>query len=262
MPNYFAGIDVGAVTTKCVIIDDRKAILGFFVKNSGIDLKEAAENCYQKAIETAKLSIENIKYVVGTGYGRESISFANSTKTEISCHAKGSYFYFPRAITVIDIGGQDTKVIKVDEKGRIAGFKMNRKCAAGTGAFLEEIAGKMKVPVSSLDELARKATSNIELSSYCTVFASTEILSKIRAGNTKEDMIRGAFNSVIKRVLEMDPLTGFVVMTGGVVAYNKIIVELIEGSKGIRINLPPNPQITGAFGAALFAVEEYSICRR
>ncbi len=257
MQNYFAGIDVGAVTTKCVIIDDRKAILGFFVRNSGTDFKESAEECCRKALETAKISVENIKCAVGTGYGKDSIPFANDTKTEISCHAKGCYFYFPQEITVVDIGGQDTKVIKLDEKGRITGFKMNRKCAAGTGTFLEEIANRMGVSINSLDALARKSKSNIEISSYCTVFASTEILSKIRAGNTKEDMIKGAFNSVIKRVLEMDALIGNIVMTGGVVTYNKMIIELIEENLGIKINLPPNPQIVGAFGAALFALEKY-----
>lgn len=258
MQNYFAGIDVGAVTTKCVIVDERKAILSFFVKASGTDFREAAEECYKKAIEFAKISKEGIKYVIGTGYGRDCIQFANDTITEISCHAKGSYFYFPKKITVIDIGGQDTKVIKLDENGKIISFKMNRKCAAGTGTFLEEIANRINVPISSLDELARKSKIDVEISSYCTVFASTEILSRIRAGNRKEDMVRGAFNSVIKRVLEMDSLAGNIVMTGGVVTYNKMIVELIEKKLDVKIALPPNPQIIGAFGAALFAVEKYT----
>lgn len=253
---YFAGVDVGAVTTKAVILDEKKALLGFSVRKSGIDFKVSSKRSYQEALRAAKISSSQLSYVIATGYGRYNVPFANDTITEISCHAKGSYFYFPKKITIIDIGGQDTKVIKLNEKGKITGFKMNRKCAAGTGTFLEEIASRMEVPLDDLDKFARKSTKELELSSYCTVFASTEILSKIRAGEPRENMIRGAFNSVIKRVLEMDSLTGEVVMTGGVVAHNPTLVEIMEKDLRIKINLPPNPQIVGAFGAALFALEK------
>lgn len=261
---YFAGIDIGAVATKAVIIDAKKEIVGSFVMRSGTDFEKASEDSLLGASKSANLTADMVEFVVGTGYGRTNIAFSHLAKTEISCHAKGSYHYFPKKITIIDIGGQDTKAIKLDDNGKTTGFKMNRKCAAGTGAFLEEIANRLGVTIDELDSIARRSTKDIELGSYCTVFSCTEILSRIRAGEKREDMIKGAFVSVIKRVLEMDPLSGEIVMTGGVVAHNPIIAELIRKymPSAAHINVPPKPQLIGAFGAALFAREMPQCAKR
>lgn len=255
MMTYFAGVDVGASTTKVIIIDENKAILGYAVRDSGADFKAAAERAFRKAGEELRGKTRGDFYCVSTGYGRRNVSFADETKTEISCHARGSFFHYPRGHTLIDIGGQDSKVIKVDASGRRTAFKMNRKCAAGTGAFLEEIASRLKLKLERLNELAEKAEKDIPIGSYCTVFSATEILTRIREGVAVKDLVRGIFSSVVKRALEMDPLEGDIVMTGGVVAHNPFLVSMFEEKLGKKIFVPPLPQLTGAFGAALYALE-------
>jgi predicted CoA-substrate-specific enzyme activase len=185
------------------------------------------------------------------------VAFSWGTKTEIACHAKGCFHYFPVAMTIIDIGGQDNKIIKVDEAGRRTSFKMNRKCAAGTGAFLEEMAMRLDIPIEEMDGLARQSEHMVELGSYCTVFSGTEVLEKIRQGEQVADIVKGLFFSVIKRVLEMDALTDRVAMTGGVVAHNPLLVTMVEEITGREILVPEHPQLTGAVGAALFAMENH-----
>ncbi|UCE41592.1 MAG: ATPase [Candidatus Aminicenantes bacterium] len=252
---YFVGIDVGASTTKAVILDKSAQILGHSVIHSGADFGAAAEDVLHKA--SVGLKKENLgrKIVISTGYGRRNVLFADLTKTEISCHAKGSYHYFQRAHTLIDIGGQDSKIIKIDDGGKRIGFKMNRKCAAGTGAFLEEIANRLKIKIEKLNGLAEKATKNVTIGSYCTVFTATEILTKIRQNIRVEDIVKGIFESVIKRALEMDLLEGNIVMSGGVVAHNPYFVKMCEQKLGKEIFVPPLPQLIGALGGALFALE-------
>ena len=259
MENHvFAGIDVGAATTKAVIINQTSKIVGYFIRKSGTNLKEAAEQSFQKALQAAALSRNCVGYIVATGYGRKIVPFADQTITEISCTARGSYHYFPVASTVIDVGGQDTKIIKLDAMGKLIDFRMNRKCAAGTGTFLEEISLKLDVPLNQLDQFARKSTKNVTLTSFCTVFASTEILQRIRAGENVEDLIRGAFLSVTNRIFEMDTFTGNVVMVGGVVAHNPTIADLLGAKSNTKIQIPAYPQLIAAFGASLFALETFT----
>ena len=253
MQDLFAGIDIGASATKAVLINSKKDVVGFSVLPSGINLKIARDTVFKNA--SKDLEPVNIKGLVTTGFGRKISELKDKTKTEISCHAKGCFHNFPIACTIVDIGGQDTKIIRLNSEGKIIGFKMNRKCAAGTGTFLEEIARRMDVPLDKIDSLARNSKKKIKLNSFCTVFSSTEILTRIREGESKEDMINGAFEAVVQRVLEMDPLNGDVVMTGGVVAYNKIVVEILEKQLGKKIHVPPRPQFTGALGAALYALD-------
>ncbi|UCD63814.1 MAG: ATPase [Candidatus Zixiibacteriota bacterium] len=252
---YFAGIDIGAAATKAIIIDDKQELLGHAVIDSGADFKAAAEEALAGARKSAALKTSDSVTIVSTGYGRRNVTRAYETKTEISCHARGSFHFFPHAHTLVDIGGQDSKIIKVDDAGKRTGFKMNRKCAAGTGAFLEEIAYRLRLKLDKLNELAGEATNDISIGSYCTVFTATEILARIREGARVADIVKGIFNSVIKRVIEMDPLDGPVVMTGGVVAHNPFLVTMFEKRIGRNIAVPPNPQLAGAFGAALYALE-------
>ncbi len=251
----FIGVDVGSATTKVVIIEEDSKIISASVIDSGTDLKKSSETCLKDAVKKADISKDALSYIISTGYGRKNVEYSNETKTEISCHGKGAFYYFPKKTTIIDIGGQDNKIIKLDDQGRIINFKMNRKCAAGTGAFLEEIARKLNITIDKMDAIARKATKDIRINSYCTVFASTEILEKIRAGESVEDMVKGAFNSVVNRVLEMESFTENVVVTGGVMEYNPILADILEERLGFKVLIPPRPQIIGAFGAALFAKE-------
>jgi predicted CoA-substrate-specific enzyme activase len=251
----FAGIDVGTTTTKAVIVDAGKHVLGCSVQRSGADLASAAMSVFEEALAQAGVAREAVQVVVATGFGRKNVSFAHGTKTEIGCHGRGCYHYFPEAITVVDVGGQDSKVIKLDAQGRRVGFKMNRKCAAGTGAFLEEIAHKLDVPLSDLNDLAQAASKTSQIGSYCTVFTATEVLDRIREGEEMDGIIRGLFDSVAKRIVEMDTLIGRVIMTGGVVAFNPIVAELLSARTGVKVEIAPHPQEIGAFGAALFARE-------
>ncbi len=258
--NYFGGVDVGASATKAVVIDNKERILGYAITKTTTNLGELANNVFLEALESSEISMEDISYIIATGYGRENVNFANKIMTEISCHSKGGRHNFKDIegpMAIVDIGGQDNKVIKLDSAGKIINFKMNRKCAAGTGAFLEEIAYKLDVPINKLDELARSATKDIEIGSFCTVFTSTEILENIKAGETKENMIKGAFLSVVKRIIEMEILEGIVVITGGVIAHNPLIGELLEKQLNVKVHIPENAQITGAFGAALIARERF-----
>jgi predicted CoA-substrate-specific enzyme activase len=251
----FAGVDIGASRTKVAILDPQKNLIGRSEKKSGTDFSDTAVSCLEAALQMANSSRTDIVKTVSTGYGRNNVTFSDQTKTEIGCHAKGCYFHFPKAITVIDIGGQDNKIIKLDEKGNRISFKMNRKCAAGTGAFLEEMSMRLDIPLEDMDGLARQATEQVELGSYCTVFSATEVLEKIRQGKKVPDIVKGLYLSVIKRLLEMDALGDTVVMSGGVVAYNPYLVKMVGERIGREVLVPDYPQYSGAFGAALFAME-------
>ena len=248
------GLDLGASATKAVLLDG-DAVAARALRRSGADFAAAAQACREEVTAAAGIPATQIERVVATGYGRRNADFATSTVTEITCHARGCYAAFPRAMTIIDIGGQDNKVIVVAEGGDRRNFKMNRKCAAGTGAFLEEIAAHLDTPLSAISDLARQAGGNVELGSFCTVFAKTELLRLIAQGTPLPEILKAAFRSVVKRILEMDPLAGQVVMTGGVVAHNPIIVDLISEALGRRVLVPDHPQHTGALGAALIARE-------
>lgn len=250
----YVGADVGASRTKVVVIDGTKKLIGYDVKKSGTDFTVTAQACLNVALEMAGAKESAMVAAVSTGYGRNNVSFSGDTKTEIGCHAKGCYFYFPVASTVIDIGGQDNKIIKLDDRGMRTGFKMNRKCAAGTGAFLEEMAMRLDVPLEEMDALAHRSENMVKLGSFCTVFSATEVLENIRQGKNLPDIVKGVFFSMVKRVLEMDSLTENVVMTGGVVAHNPFMVKMTEEIIGRPILVPEYPQLTGAIGAALYAL--------
>jgi len=221
-----------------------------------MDFASASAAAFKAALEEADAVAGDVAYGVSTGYGRRNVAFTQETKTEIACHARGAYYHFPGAMSIIDIGGQDNKVIEVDAKGNRIDFKMNRKCAAGTGAFLEEIARRMDVPIEEMERLARESTEHVEIGSFCTVFSATEILALIRRGVKRPDIARGAFRSVVKRVTEMASFAGTVVATGGVVAHNPIVVEILGEAIGREVKTPPDPQFAGAFGAALYAADQ------
>ena len=250
----FVGVDVGASRTKVAILDEERKLAGWAVKKSGTDFAATARTCLVLSLEQASAHEAEIVRTVSTGYGRKNVDFAADNKTEIGCHAKGCFSYFPYTTTIIDIGGQDNKIIKLDDKGLRTNFKMNRKCAAGTGAFLEEMAMRLDVSLGEMDGLARRSENMVKLGSFCTVFSATEVLENIRQGAQLPDIVKGVFFSMVKRVLEMDSLTEKVVMTGGVVAHNPFMVKMTENIIEREILVPDYPQLTGAIGAALYAM--------
>ncbi|MGD2011585.1 MAG: acyl-CoA dehydratase activase [Desulfobacterales bacterium] len=251
----WAGCDVGSSRTKVALLDGAKTLVGHAVHKSGIDFSATARRCLDEALAMAGRRREDIVDAVSTGYGRKNVQYASGSKTEIGCHAAGCFYYFPKPITIIDIGGQDNKVIKLDDRGQRLSFKMNRKCAAGTGAFLEEMAARLDIPLEDMNGLASQSENMVKLGSFCTVFSATEVLENIRHGKKIEDIVKGVFFSVIRRVVEMDSLSENVVMTGGVVAHNLFLVTMAEEMIDRSILVPKYPQLTGAVGAALYAMK-------
>ena len=251
----YVGTDVGASRTKVAVIDGDRQLIGWAVKKSGTDFAATARTCLDLSIEMAGADEAEIVGSISTGYGRSNVDFATGSKTEIGCHAKGCFLSFPYAATIIDIGGQDNKIIKLDDRGLRTNFKMNRKCAAGTGAFLEEMAMRLDVSLGEMDGLARRSENMVKLGSFCTVFSATEVLENIRQGVKLPDIVKGVFFSMVKRVLEMDSLTEKVVMTGGVVAHNPYLVTMAQDIIGRSILVPEFPQLTGAIGAALYGMD-------
>jgi predicted CoA-substrate-specific enzyme activase len=253
----FCGVDVGAAATKLVLVGGDGRVDARIVMPSGIDYQATARDCLDRCLVEMGACEQSVARTVSTGYGRKNVSFAQHNLTEIHCHGVGCYHHVPRRITIVDIGGQDNKVIRLDDEGRRLGFRMNRKCAAGTGSFIEEIALRLAIDIGEMESLARSTESSVKLSSFCTVFAKTEILAHLRAGIPVAQIVRGAFNSVINRVMEMDPLDGEVVLTGGVVAHNPTIAEILSTRLGREVIVPPEPQLTGALGAALSARQQH-----
>ncbi len=254
----YCGVDVGASATKVVIISAEGELRGYRVAQTGADAADVALECRDAILGELGLDGSDISRTASTGYARDDVPFADFTRTEITCHSRGCLHYFSGPFTIVDIGGQDNKIIRLNEQGKRTGFKLNRKCAAGTGAFLEEIAALLNVPREELNALAEKAESPVKLGSFCTVFTKTEILTNFRRGDRVPDIVAGAFESVTRRIIEMDPLDGDIVLTGGVVEHNPYIVDIFERTLGKPMKVPPKPQLTGAIGAALIAIDEGS----
>jgi predicted CoA-substrate-specific enzyme activase len=253
--HIFAGIDVGSLSTDCVIIDDREKILSYSITETGANSTEAAEKSLEEALAHAAVQRHRVKRVVATGYGRVSVPFADKKVTEISCHALGAYTLFPDTRTVIDIGGQDSKVIQVGPAGRVLDFTMNDKCAAGTGRFLEVMAAKLKVPLNEMGALSMGANREVRISSVCTVFAESEVISLVAQNHPKEEIIRGIHRAIVNRVWSMVKTLGVnreVTMSGGV-AKNRGVVAILEERLGHAIQVYKEPQIVGGLGAALHA---------
>lgn len=254
--SLYVGIDVGSSAVKCVILDIDGSLVGHHVISSGFDYNEAAKTALSRALLNTDGSRENIKYCISTGYGRKSVEVADKQVTEITCHARGASEWYPQVRNIIDIGGQDTKIIRLNENNRLADYRMNTKCAAGTGTFLESIALKLGISLSQLDELALQSTVYTVINSYCTVFTSTEVIERIKEGQSREDICMGLYRSIAARVMEMmSARDGAVGVTGGVAAHSRALIRALEEVLETDILLPPMPQHAGAYGAALIALE-------
>jgi (R)-2-hydroxyacyl-CoA dehydratese activating ATPase len=250
------GVDLGASAAKLVLLDETLLVRAGVVRHSGVDYAATARACLAEALAVAGEEESSVARTVATGYGRRNVPFADANATEIHCQGVGCHHLFPAATTIVDIGGQDNKVIRLGSSGRRVSFKMNRKCAAGTGAFVEEIALRLGLDVSAMEPLAATSPEAVTLSSFCTVFAKTEILTHLRAGVPAAAIVRGAFESVVQRVMEMDPLDGEVVLTGGVVAHNPTVAVILAARLGRGGDVPERAQLTGALGAALTALRQ------
>lgn len=255
---YYMGIDSGSTSTNVVILNHKKEIISYSVVRTSSKSIDGANKAFHEAISSAGITKEELRCIIATGYGRVSIPFAHSNITEITCHAKGAQFLNPNIRTIIDIGGQDSKAIKLDDKGKIIDFAMNDKCAAGTGRFLEMMASALEIDIDNMGELALQYKEDIVISSMCSVFAESEVISLIAQNKEKSDIIHGLCESVAARTVSLKNRVkgeGLYMMTGGV-AKNKGVVKSLENRLGEKIFIPEEPEIVGALGAALFAMEE------
>ena len=251
------GIDVGSTASKCVIMKDGQEIVAKSLVPVGTGTSGPAR-AIAEVLDNAKMTREQMDFVLATGYGRNSLDgLADLQMSELSCHAKGATYLFPDVHTVVDIGGQDVKVIEI-ENGMMKNFVMNDKCAAGTGRFLDVMARVLEVRVEDLGDLGDKSTKEIGISSTCTVFAESEVISQLAVGTDKCDIIAGIHRSVAGRVSGLCNRVGVrdrVVMTGGV-TQNHGIVKALENQLGHEISTSPLTQYNGALGAALFAYQK------
>ncbi|MDO8141557.1 MAG: acyl-CoA dehydratase activase, partial [Candidatus Brocadiales bacterium] len=255
---YTIGIDIGSMSTNGVLLNEKKEILSSIIIPTGASSKKAADKTFQQILTEHKLTEKDIDYIVATGYGRIKVPFANEVVTEITCHAKGANYYFPKARTIIDIGGQDSKVIKVDANGNVLDFVMNDKCAAGTGRFLEVMARTLEIDLEEMGPISLNGKNSVSVSSLCTVFAESEVVSLIGADHKTADICKGLHLSIAKRItaqLKRIGLEEEIVMTGGVAKNIGVVTEL-ESSLGCKIRISEEPQINGALGAALIALEK------
>jgi predicted CoA-substrate-specific enzyme activase len=254
---FAVGVDIGSLTAKSVVVDPDSRIKSYKVIQGKIVDEAAAVASLEQALEEARLSRPDVGFLVTTGYGRNMVSFGDRTITEISCHARGAQYLSAGVRTVIDIGGQDSKVIALDGRGSVVNFAMNDKCAAGTGRFLEVMAGALDVPLEEMGGLSLKSKSPAQISSICTVFAESEVISLKARGRSKLDIISGIHEAIGRRMHSMINQAGMtppVVMSGGV-AKNVGVVRVLERLLETKIIRPPEPQIVGALGAALFALD-------
>jgi predicted CoA-substrate-specific enzyme activase len=254
--NYFAGVDIGSTMTKVVIVGDK--LETSLIGPTGPEHRKLANKVMEEALMRAKLRFDDLAYIVATGYGRINVPFADKQITEITCHARGLQSLLPTVRTVIDIGGQDSKGIKI-KAGKVIDFVMNDKCAAGTGRFLEVIADALGVPLESLGERSLRAQKVIAIGNTCTVFAEHEVISQLANGASVNDLIAGIHEAVATRVYAMVKklkVEQDVAVTGGG-AKNIGLVKALEVKFGFPLLVPPEPLITGALGAALMGKEIY-----
>ena len=254
---YVMGIDSGSTSTNAVIMNDKKEIIAFDVVRTGAKSGESAEKILSNILEKSGLKREDISQIISTGYGRVSIPFADKNVTEISCHGRGAHFLNPDVRTILDIGGQDSKAIRLDESGNVVDFVMNDKCAAGTGRFLEMMARTLEVSIEELGPISLEYKENIQISSMCSVFAESEVISLIAQNKEKADIARGIHKAISLKAMSLMKRVGLekgYMMTGGV-AKNPGVVKVLEEQLGDKLYIYEEPEIVGAIGAALYAFD-------
>ena len=251
---YTAGIDVGSITAKAAVFKDG-AVLGTKVIFTGYSAGDAGRRVYEELLEDLGLDASSVSRIISTGYGRNSVTFASKAMTEIICHGAGAHFLNPHVRSVIDVGGQDSKVIILNGEGRVSDFAMNDKCAAGTGRFLEVMARALEVDLADFGELSLVSDEPSRISSICTVFAESEVISLISKGEMRKNIIAGIHDAVAARIAALAKRTGIrppVMMTGGV-ARNIGVVKALERKLELSIEVLESAQTNGAIGAAVIA---------
>ncbi|MBM4340671.1 MAG: 2-hydroxyglutaryl-CoA dehydratase [Deltaproteobacteria bacterium] len=255
MTNYFAGIDIGSTMTKVVILN--QGIVASIIGPTGPGQRRLANKVMEEALKKASLSFSQITYIVSTGYGRINVPFSDKQFTEITCHAKGIVHLFPRARTIIDIGGQDAKGIKIDSSGKIVDFVMNDKCAAGSGRFIEVIADTLGVPLDQVGERSLQSKNPAKISNICTIWAQQEVASSLAEGVSVSDLLAGIHQSLADRIVRMVSrlkVEREVIVTGGG-GKNRGLLQALSEQLGQEVLVPEEPLLTGALGAALMGKE-------
>jgi len=255
LATYFAGIDVGSTMTKAVILN--KGIIASIIGPTGPEQRRLANKVMEEVLNRAALSLKAITYIVSTGYGRINVPFADKQFTEITCHAKGIIRLFPKAKTIIDVGGQDIKAIKIDATGKTIDFVMNDKCAAGSGRFIEVIAGTLGVPLDKVGDLSLQSKNPAKISNICTIWAQQEVAASLAQGIPISDLLAGVHHSLADRICRMVnrlKVEEAVIVTGGG-AKNRGLLKALSEQLGHEILVPEEPLITGALGAAMLGKE-------
>jgi len=252
-----AGIDIGSTQTKGIIINEKMEIVARSLTDTGAYVSRAGERCMAEALLKAGLKQEDVAYVVGTGYGRYKVTCGDTQITEISCHAKGASYLFPGTRTVIDMGGQDAKGIKIGEGGDVKDFVMNDKCAAGTGRFLANATEALGLSLDDIGEISLRAKNPVRLTTVCTVFVESDIMSYLAQGKKVEDILGGVHSAIAARTISLVRRVGIepeVTFTGGV-SRNIGMVRALEEKLGMKLNVSPDSHFVGALGASIFALE-------
>lgn len=255
--DFAVGIDVGSTQTKAIAVDAARAIVARALIDTGANVKRAGQRALDTLVEDSDFTRDDVKFVVGTGYGRYKIEAGDTQVTEISCHARGALMLFPNTRTVIDMGGQDTKAIKVGGEGDVLDFCMNDKCAAGTGRFLAGAADVLGMTLDEIGEISLRGQNPIRLTSVCTVFVESDILSHLAQNQKVEDILAGVHDAIATRTVGLVRRVGIdpeITFTGGV-ALNIGMVRALEGKLGATMNISPEAHYCGALGAALFAMD-------
>ena len=258
---YVAGVDSGSTYTKAALMDDEGNLIATAITMTGARINESANKVFDEVLAKAGVSKGDVVYVVGTGYGRFSITFGNTQVTEISCHARGAHYLFPRTRTVLDMGGQDTKAIRINERGEVVDFVMNDKCAAGTGRFIEGVARALGLDLREVGLLSLKSSNPVKISSTCAVFAETEVLEHLSWGRSIEDILYGVHKAMATRAVGLLRRVGIepeLTFTGGV-SQNPGVVRCLEEILGMKVNTHPLTMYCGAIGAALYALDKARI---
>lgn len=251
----YAGIDAGSRAIKIVLMDaDKLEIVGKGITDQGVEQDKLASELFDRVLKSGGVKRQDVATIVATGYGRNAVSFADTTITEITCHAVGVHHLVPEAMTVVDIGGQDSKLIRLDAFGRVRDFAMNDRCAAGTGRFLEVVAQRLDVELGSLGSMAARSRHPAAISSMCVVFAETEIIGLLVSGTAREDIVAGVQAAIAKRIIAMAGRNVElpIIFTGGVAMITGMDAAL-ETALGKSVTISPDPQMTGALGAAILA---------
>ena len=255
--SFVAGIDVGSTYTKAVILGENHVILGHALNNTGFKLAEMSRQVYERALENAGLMESDISYIVATGFGRHMVSFSDAQVTDLTASARGATYFFPKTRTILDVGGQTMKATRIDESARVKSFRLNDKCAAGTGAFLEKTARYMGYGTTEIGPLVATSKQQVAISGVCAVFAESEVINQLSLGSAPADIMHGAMASLVDRAVQlmkrvqMEPEFTLI---GGILRF-ETMAHVVREHLMAEVNVPPENlvQFVGALGAAILA---------